>query len=169
MIAWKEAAARRLAVLQKLRQDPEAPNSELQAVYGDKQMSTQLMAYYRRAISAKIAHPERYTEAGLGKKLQGVAPTTASAELRKKPVRRTKPSLRVVPSAVDKLAGLKTFLDEIVLPRMLGFTVGSDVQTVVIAVGTDPAGNPTLTRKIGRTVTEWDEHTLDPRREVESG
>jgi hypothetical protein len=157
---WKVSVARRLKVVQFLRGKPDAPNAELQEIYGDKLMSTQHMSLLKRAIEAKLEHPERYSVKGLKERLGYGGP--------KKPV-KAPGALRILPSAVDKLAGLKSFLDQTVLPGMLGFTVGSDVQTVVITVTTDPAGNPTLTRKIGRSVTEWDERTLDPRAEAESG
>jgi len=162
---WKVSVARRLKVVQFLRANPESANAALQEVYGDKLMCTQHMALLRRALEAKLEHPERYSVKGLKERL-GLS--GHAEKLRKKHIKEHG-GLRVLPSAVDKLAGLKTFLDETVLPGMLGFTVGSDVTTVVISVGTDPAGNPTLTRKIGRSVTEWDEHTLDPRVEAESG
>ena len=55
------------------------------------------------------------------------------------------------------------------LPGMLGFTMGSDVTCVLISVTTDNAGNPTLTRKIGRTVTEWDERVLETGSDEEHG
>ena len=152
---WKQHCANRLKVVRLLKKDSNTPNSELQKAYGEKLFSTAHMALLKQAVARGLEHPERYGQKGLRDRLNQGEPAT---------VRKLHP----VPSAVDKLAGLKTFLDETVLPGMLGFTVGSDVQTVVITVGTDPAGNPVLTRKIGRTVTEWDEHTLDPRSEAEN-
>jgi hypothetical protein len=159
---FEHAMARRLKVVQRLRIDVKTPNAELQKIYGDKLMSTQHMGLLKRAVEQGIEHPERYSPKGLKARLDG-------AEKPRKKHAKEHGKLRVLPSAVDKLAGLKRFLDETVLPSMLAFTVGSDVQTVVITVTTDPAGNPTLSRKIGRAVTEWDEHTLDPAKEVENG
>jgi len=155
---FEHAVERRLKVVQLLRKKEDATNKELQEVYGDKLMSTQHMGLLKRAVKARIAHPERYSPMGLKSHLDG--PMKTPAAVRK---------LHAVPSAVDKQAGLKRYLDEVVLPGMLPYTVGSDVQTVIITVTTDPAGNPTLSRKIGKSVMEWDEHTLDPRGEADNG
>lgn len=155
---WKQHCANRLKVVRLLKKDINTPNTELQKAYGEKLFSTAHMALLKQAVARGLEHPEHYGQKGLRERLD--ADLGKPATVRK---------LHPVPSAVDKLAGLKSFLDQTVLPGMLGFVVGSDVQTVVITVTTDPAGNPTLSRKIGRAVTEWDEHTLDPAKEVENG
>lgn len=164
----RDAETRRFKVVQALRANSEITNTQLQEVYGEKLFGTQHMVMLRRALTAKVGHPERYSAKGLKKKLQELEGGSRPEVLRKKHVAKHG-TLRVLPSAVDKLAGLKSFLDETVLPGMLGFTVGSDVTCVLISVTTDNAGNPTLTRKIGRTVTEWDERMLDTRSDAEHG
>ena len=164
----RETEERRFKMIQLLRANSETTNTQLQEIYGDKLFSTQHMANLRRAVALKVGHPERYSDKGLKKKLQELEGGSRAESLRKKHVAKHG-TLRALPSAVDKLAGLKSFLDETVLPGMLGFTMGSDVTCVLISVTTDNAGNPTLTRKIGRTVTEWDEHTLDTGSDAEHG
>lgn len=164
----RDAEDRRFKMVQLLRTNSEASNTQLQEIYGEKLFSTQHMANLRRAVALKVGHPERYSDLGLKKKLQELEGGSRAESLRKKHVTKHG-KLRMLPSAVDKLAGLKSFLDETVLPGMLGFTVSSDVTCVLISVTTDNAGNPTLTRKIGRTVTEWDERTLDTGSDAEHG
>lgn len=153
---FAHAVERRLKVVQLLRSKTDASNAEIQQVYGDMLMSTQHMALLKLAVKQGLAHPERYSPKGLKERLRVGAPGN---------VRKLTP----VPSAVDKLAGLKRFLDESVLPEMLTFVVGSEVQSVVITVSKDAAGHPVLTRRIGRAVMEWDEHKFDPAKEVENG
>lgn len=164
----RDTRDRRLKLVQMLRADSGVTSAQLQEAYGDKLFGTQHMANLRRAVAAKLDHPERYSDVGLKAKLKELEGGFRPAVSRKKPGAKHG-TLRVLPSAVDKLAGLKSFLDETVLPGMLGFTMGSDVTCVLISITTDSAGNPTLTRKIGRTVTEWDERVLETGSDEEHG
>jgi hypothetical protein len=133
-----------------LRKNSEASNTELQEAYGPQLLASHHMGLLRKAVATNVDQPERYS-------LKELREHFANDEKAPSPKKRRRAALPVV----DKLSGLKTFLDETVLPELLGYVVGSDVKRIEITINTDPSGNPILSRKIGRAVTEWDEHTLD--------